>query len=122
MIKIKKEIRSFKCAFKGIYYAVQTETHIRVHIIIAIIVCGAGFLFKISATEWALCLLCMGSVIGAELINTSIEKMIDLISPKYNELAGRAKDIAAGAVLVFAVISVLVGILVFVPKILWSPA
>lgn len=91
----------------------------QIHLIIALLVVVAGFVFTISLTEWMLCLLSFGLVMGAEMINTSIEQVVDLVSPTKNIIAGRAKDIAAGAVLVTAIIAAIVGIIIFVPK-LWN--
>ncbi|GHV45139.1 diacylglycerol kinase [Bacteroidia bacterium] len=118
MLNIKKEIRSFGYAFKGILSAFKSEMHIKIHTIIALPVIFSGFVLKISATEWTVCLLCIGLVVGMELLNTAVEKIIDLVSPEHNELAGKAKDIAAGAVLVCASVSVVIGIIIFAPKIL----
>ena len=75
----------------------------------------AGLALDIRPLEWVAVLLCMGLVIGAELFNTAIERLVDLVSPQWHPVAGRVKDIAAGAVLVCAVVSVAVGLIVFVP-------
>ncbi|MDR2824210.1 MAG: diacylglycerol kinase family protein [Prevotellaceae bacterium] len=114
---MSKEIRRFGYAFKGIFAAFKSETHLKVHTVIALTVCFLGFVFNISATEWAICLLCIGLVIGMELLNTAIEKVVDLISPQYNALAGAAKDIAASAVLVCAIVSIVIGMIIFAPKV-----
>lgn len=118
MIKLKKRIKSFGYAGRGIRTVFATETNMKIHILIAILVLVGGFTFRISAIEWIACLLCIGLVFGMEMINTSIENIVDLVSPDYHPLAGKAKDIAAGAVLLCAIISVIVGVLVFVPKIM----
>ncbi|MDR1654331.1 MAG: diacylglycerol kinase family protein [Prevotellaceae bacterium] len=114
---VKKEIRSFACAFKGIISAFKSEVHLKIHAIIVLIVCVCGFVFQISAIEWIVCLLCISVVIGMELLNSAIERLTDLIEPEYNDLAGKAKDIAAGAVLTSAIISIIAGIIIFAPKI-----
>ena len=88
----------------------------KIHIVITILVIVCGILFSISSTEWMFCLLCVGMVVGAEMMNTAIENVVDLASPEQHPLAGKAKDIAAGAVLICAIISVLIGLLIFVPK------
>lgn len=119
MGKIKKRIDSFIYAGRGIRMVFGTETNMKIHICIAILVIGSGFMFKINVTEWIVCLLCIGLVVGMEMVNTAIENIIDLVSPHHHPLAGKAKDIAAGAVLICAIISVIVGLLVFVPKI-WN--
>ncbi len=118
MEKLKKRINSFQYAGRGIRTVFGTETNMKIHICIAIVVLIAGFTFKISATEWIACLLCIGLVVGMEMVNTAIENIVDMVSPNYHPLAGKAKDIAAGAVLICAIISVVIGLLVFGPKIL----
>lgn len=117
MLSIKKEIRSFICAFRGIFYAFKNETHLKIHAIVALVVCVSGFVFKISANQWLVCLFCIGLVVAMELINTTIEKIADFISPEHNFIIGKIKDIAAGAVLVCAIISVIIGMIIFIPKI-----
>jgi len=112
----KKLIRSFGYAIKGIKSVVSTETNMQIHLIIGLLVIICGFLFSISLTEWMLCLICIGLVFGMEMINTAIEKIVDLVSPESHPLAGLAKDIAAGAVLICAFISVVVGLTIFIPK------
>ena len=96
----------------------KSERNMRIHLIVAALVVLFGLLFCISAVEWIICLLCMGLVFGAELINTSIENIVDLVSPDHHPLAGKAKDIAAGAVLMTAIISVITGLIIFIPKFL----
>ncbi len=113
---LKKRIKSFGYAGRGIRIVFGTETNMKIHICIAVLVLIAGFTFKISAIEWIACLLCIGLVIGMEMVNTSIENIVDLVSPDYHPLAGKAKDVAAGAVLLCAIISVTIGLLVFAPK------
>jgi len=90
----------------------------RIHAVIALLVVVCGFIFDISRTEWMLCVLCFGLVFGAELINSAIERVVDLASPDRHELAKNAKDMSAGAVLVCAVFSAIVGLIIFVPKVL----
>lgn len=106
-------LRSFKYAFKGILKAVREERNLKVQFLIGVVVIYSGFYFQLSDTEWVLILLCIAMVIGLELINSAIESLVDLISPEWNPLAGKAKDIAAGAVLFVSIISLVVGILIF---------
>lgn len=115
---MKKRIRSFGYASKGIQKVFGSEPNMRIHITMAILVTICGFSFSISHTEWMFCVLSFGLVIGAEMINTAIENIVDLVSPEKNKLAGYAKDIAAGAVLICAIASVIVGLIIFVPKVL----
>lgn len=111
-------MKSFADARKGITTALKTELHLRVHVLAAVLVVLAGWLLHISSTEWMFVLICMGGVITAELFNTAIEKLVDLVSPEYNKQAGFIKDVAAGAVLVNAIIAALVGLFIFIPKLI----
>ena len=113
---MKKRIQSFGYAIRGIREVFGTETNMKIHIGITLLVIICGVVFSISLIEWIFCLLCIGLVIGAEMINTAIENVVDLASPEQHPLAGKAKDIAAGAVLICAIISVVIGLLIFVPK------
>lgn len=113
---MKKRIKSFGYAGRGIRVVFRSEPNMRIHIVVGLLVLICGFIFKISIIEWILCLLCFGLVLGAEMINTAIENVVDLVSPNHHILAGKAKDIAAGAVLICAIISVIIGLLIFVPK------
>ena len=114
---MRKRIRSFGYAGRGIKTVFTSEANMKIHLVIAAGVIICGFAFKINATEWSLCLLCMALVIGGEMMNTAIENVVDLASPEFHPLAGKAKDIAAGAVLICAIISVIIGLLIFAPKI-----
>lgn len=111
----KKQIRSFGYAWKGIRSCVGKEQNLSFHLIAATIVIIAGFALGITRTEWIVIILCIGIVIAAELFNTAIERLVDLVSPQRHPLAGQAKDIAAGAVLVCAVAAAIIGLIIFVP-------
>lgn len=113
---MKKLIRSFGYAFKGIGYAAKTQLNFRVHLIATIIACFLGYALNITANEWQWIILCIALVLTAELFNTAIEFLTDLVSPGYNELAGHVKDISAGAVLVTAFFAVVTGLIIFLPK------
>lgn len=113
---MRKRIKSFGYAGRGIRVVFRSEPNMRIHIVVGLLVLICGFIFKISIIEWILCLLCFGLVLGAEMMNTAIENVVDLVSPNHHILAGKAKDIAAGAVLICAIISVIIGLLIFVPK------
>ena len=114
---MKHRIHSFKHAIRGIRMVIKSEKNMQIHLIVAVLVLLAGWFFSISATEWMLCLLCFGLVLGAEMVNTAIENLVDLASPQRNELAGKAKDMAAGAVLISALFAACVGLIIFIPKI-----
>ena len=115
--KRKKLRNSFKYAFEGIKEAWKTEQNLKIHFIIMLLVIIAGFIFKISLIEWMVCLVLFAIVISLELINTAIETTVDIAMPDINEKAKYAKDIAAGAVLFSAIISVIIGLIIFLPKI-----
>ncbi|WP_291529691.1 diacylglycerol kinase family protein [Bacteroides sp. UBA939] len=116
---LKKQIRSFGYAWKGICQCIGKEQNLGFHLIAAVMVVVAGFFFGITRTEWLIVILCIGAVIAAELFNTAIEKLVDLTSPERNPIAGQVKDIAAGAVLVCAVAAAIIGIIIFFPYILY---
>ena len=90
----------------------------KIHVGIAVLVVLMGLYFRISVYEWMVCVLCIGLVFSSEMFNTAIETIVDLISPNVHPLAGKTKDIAAGAVLITAICSVIIGILIFLPKVL----
>lgn len=108
---------SFKYAFNGIAKSFLIESKIRFHSLAAAVVIIAGFILDITYTEWALLVFAIGMVFTAEMINTGIEKIVDLVSPQKHPLAGLIKDLAAGAVLISAITAAIIGLLVFVPKI-----
>ena len=116
MSKKKHLIYSFKYAFQGIASAFKTERNMKIHVTAVVLVTIAGLFFKISKIEWMICIILFGMVISLELANTAIETTVDIM-PEKNEKAKLAKDIAAGAVLVCAFISVIIGGMIFVPKI-----
>ena len=113
-----KFLMSFGYAFKGIKHAFLTQRNFRVHLLVATFVMLAGLLLNISTTEWLVILVVMAVVVSAELFNTAIEGLVDLISPEYNKKAGVIKDCAAAAVLCTAIAAVIVGILIFAPKLI----
>ena len=106
--------RSFLFAIQGFRTAVRSERNIKVMLAAGACAIVAGLIVQLDALSWAIVLLCCGVVISAELVNTAIETTIDLVSPEFHPLAGRAKDIAAAAVWVLATIVAMVGIIVFV--------
>jgi len=110
--------KSFGYAFKGLSYAYSTQLNFRIHLVFTLVALVLCWYLKISATEWLWILLCITVVLSAELLNTSIETLTDLVSPGYNEKAGHVKDIAAAAVTITAVFAVITGGIIFIPKIL----
>ncbi len=114
----KKQLKSFTFAWKGILTCAGHEQNITFHLIAAIIVLAAGFCFGISRTEWMVVMLCIGTVIAAELFNSAIERLVDMVSPEWEKIAGEVKDIAAGAVLITAFAAAIVGMIVFLPYVI----
>ena len=111
-------ISSFKCAICGIVTALKRERNLKIHFVFMVLVIIAGILLKISKGEWFVCLILFALVIASELINTAIEQMVDLAMPEKNEKAKYAKDASAGAVLFCAIISAIIGLIIFIPKII----
>ena len=111
----RKFIFSFRYAIEGVLTALG-EQNMRVHLFSAIVVVVAGLLTGLSVLEWCVIVVVIGLVIAVEMLNTALERVVDLASPDIHPLAKQAKDIAAGAVLVIAVMSVIIGLLIFLPK------
>ncbi|WP_432409285.1 diacylglycerol kinase [Wukongibacter sp. M2B1] len=115
-MKAKKILDSFNYAFEGIIYTLKTQRNMRIHFVIAVLVLFASVFFHLSKVETLILFITIALVIIAEMINTSIEATIDLITDKYHELAKIAKNVAAGAVLVSAVNSIIVAYIIFYDK------
>ena len=111
-------LRSFGHAFRGLTILLRTQHNARIHALATILVVAVGALLRISPAEWALIALAIVCVWVAEALNTSIEFLVDLASPERHPLAAKAKDVAAGAVLIAAIGSVIVAVLVFGPPVL----
>lgn len=106
-------IRSFGYAIEGFRTAVATERNIKVQLLVGVLAIVAGVVLKIDALTWVLVLLCIGLVLFAELVNTSIEAIVDLATQDLHPLAKRAKDIAAASVFTLSITAAVVGIIVF---------
>ncbi len=105
---------SVKFALKGLRAAWSGKNfRIQVAVACVVVVCGAAF--SITPTEWLVVLLLVGMVLSAELMNSALEQLVDLISPEFHPVAGRVKDLAAGAVLLLAIISAIAGVVIFLP-------
>ena len=116
---MKKNIfKSFKYAAEGIVATFRSERNMKIHCVMMCLVIIAGFVFRISIAEWVTCIILFAAVIAAELINTAIEAVIDMVMPEKNIYAKTAKDAAAGAVLVLAAASAVIGLIIFIPKFL----
>lgn len=109
---------SFKHAFDGFVYAIKTQPNFRFHLLASIIVVLLGIYFSISPTEWLILVFTVNMVLIAEMINTSIEAMVDLITLERRADAKIAKDVSAATVLISATLSVIVALIIFLPKIL----
>jgi diacylglycerol kinase len=114
---MKKLLKSFGYAIKGMYIALKEQQNMRIHLLAILVVTLAGIYLGLSAIEWGIIALTMGLVISTEMMNSAIESLVDLVSPEYNEKAGKIKDVAAGAVLVAAIIATVVAIYIFGNKI-----
>jgi len=115
---MKKFIRGFGYALNGIWQAAATQLNFRVHLVAALMAVYAGYALHISTNEWLWIILCIAMVLVAELFNTALEFLTDLVSPEYNKKAGLVKDMAAGAVLITAICALAIGLIIFVPKLL----
>ena len=107
-----------KNSFNGIKIAFKTELNLKIQLIFAIIVVIAGFIFKISLPEFAILTITIFIVLITECINTAIENAVDMLTEEYNEKAKVTKDIAAGSVLLSAISSIIIGFIIFIPKLL----
>lgn len=109
---------SFRHAFRGLSFVFRSEANAKIHLVVTLAVISAGLYFDLSIDEWCSVVLAIGLVLVAEVLNTAIEQLVDIVSPEHNESAGRVKDIAAGATLVTALAAAVVGILIFGPRLL----
>ena len=110
--------KSLGHAIDGIEYAINHERNIKMEILAGIIVSIMGFILKITLLEWIVLVLVISMVLALELVNTAIERTVDLVTKDYNDLAKAAKDVAAGAVLIMSMFSVIIGLIIFLPKII----
>lgn len=108
-------VLSFKYAFEGLLTAFKEQPNLKFHLLAAFIVLFLGFIFNISKLEWLILIFCIGLVISLELTNSAIEALVDSFTEEDHPIAKKAKDIAAGAVLVASVTTSIVGLLIFLP-------
>lgn len=111
-------IKSVKYAVNGAIHLLKTEGSIQIQVVIALIMTVIGFFFDLSALEWIVQFLAIGMVITAESLNTAIEKLADFIHPEYHEKIGIIKDISAGASVFAALVAMIIGGIIYLPKIL----
>ena len=110
--------KSFGYAFQGIFNTIRTERNIKIHCAAAILVTIFGIWLQISKTEWMICIILFGLILAIEIVNTAVEATVDLFTEERKPLAKKAKDAAAGAVLIAAIFAAVIGILIFIPKLL----
>lgn len=110
-------LKSIGFAFKGAFILVSTEASIKVQFFIGIIMTFAGFYFEISTTEWLIQLGTIGLIMALEGVNTAIEEIADFVHPEYHKKIGLIKDMAAGAVFIFAITAMILGCIIYIPKI-----
>jgi diacylglycerol kinase len=111
-------MKGFKFALNGIKEAIATQVNFRFHFAATLFVVSAGFVVELNEMEWVMVTLCIGFVVVTELLNTAIEYLVDFISPDQHPLAGKIKDLAAGAVLISAITAFVTGLIIFTPKIM----
>jgi diacylglycerol kinase len=117
-LNIGRLTRSFGFAFKGMKIVFSSQQNVWIHMIIAVMVVPAGFIARLTVAEWCIIVLTICLVLAMEFVNTAIEKLVDFVSPGFHEQAGIVKDISAAAVLLTAIGAVVVGIIIFLPRIL----
>lgn len=115
---MKKFFKGFYFAGKGISYSFSTQPNFRIHCLIALFVINAGFYFALNTVEWLWIIAATAVVFIAELFNTALETLVNLVSPEFNPKAGHVKDISAAAVLIAAIMALIIGLLIFLPKII----
>ena len=111
-------IKSFGYAFEGLFAVIKKERNMKIHCTAAILVVIFGLFLEISKTEWIICFLLFGMIMALECVNTAVEAVVDLVTEEIHPKAKLAKDAAAGAVLIAAIFAALVGLMIFIPKLL----
>ena len=114
---LKARAKSFVYAFKGIGVFISTQHNAWIHTLAMLLVITGGFWFGISMAEWILVIFAIGLVMSAEIFNTAVEYLVDLVSPEYKKKAGQVKDLLAGGVLICAITAAVIGIIIFLPRI-----
>lgn len=113
---IKKHFHSYVFAFKGLQHTFSRPSNLWIETIAAVLAIFLGFYFQVSNIEWLAIILAIGLVVSTEIMNTAIEAVLDFLHKEHHEDIGKAKDIAAGAVLLTAVVAGIVGLVIFIPK------
>jgi diacylglycerol kinase (ATP) len=115
---IPARIRSFRHAFKGWWWMIREEHNSWIHLVIVAVLVPLCFILRLSLIEWVIIVLCIGLVLGMELLNSAIERIADKISPDQDPEIGKIKDLAAGAVLICAIVAAIAGLIILIPKFL----
>jgi diacylglycerol kinase len=115
---LKSRFGSFRFALNGLLSLIKNEHNSRIHILAAILAIIGGIIMKLDHYEWSLLVIVIGLVFLAELLNSSLESLADLVDPEWNEMIRRAKDYSAASVLIAATVALVVGVLIFIPKLL----
>lgn len=113
---VKSRLASFRFALSGLKSLLKNEHNSRIHLAAAIIAIASGLILKLDIQEWCILLIVIGMVFITELINSALEALADRVEPGKNDLIGKAKDYSAGAVLISAMIALITGLLIFIPK------
>ena len=119
VLSIKRLRKSFGYAFKGIDDVIKHEPNMKIHVVVAILVVIMAFILKVSIIEWIILVLLIGAVLAAETINTTIENLVDMFTKENDEKAKIVKDTAAGTVLILAITSAIIGLIIYIPKIIY---
>lgn len=115
---MNKFIHSVRYAISGFFTAIRSETNLRIHVVVAVIVCAAGFWLQLSIPEWMAIVICIAVVFGFELMNTAIEQLCDLVTKEQHPIIKTIKNIAAAAVLIVCMGAVVIGAIIFLPKLI----
>ena len=115
---LARRMKSFKYAFNGLNFVFKTQINFKIHLVAAIFAIASGIWLKINYFEWLILIIVIFFVLIAETFNTVVEKIMDYINPDFDEKIGIIKDLAAAAVLLAAILSIIVGLIIFLPKLL----
>ena len=114
-MKISEIINSFRYAWSGISFTVKNERNMRIHLCFTVAVIFCSVIFDLTLTHRAIVIGLCGCVMCAELLNTAVENFVDMMCPTFNMYARRAKDAAAGAVLIMSIAAAVAGLIIFIP-------
>ena len=119
MDELRARLRSFRYAFAGVRLLFDKEHNARIHATITVLVVVAGIMLRVSPMEWGVLVICIGLVLSAEAFNSAIERIADYLTTERDDRIRDIKDLAAGAVLLCAIAAAIVGLIVFVPHIVY---